>query len=96
MFMNNPIDVQEDAVLRHWEARGFHCGAWEDSPGEIWRNYIHATDELFMVLEGDVELELNGTTLRPQPGEEVLIPASVMHTLRNVGARPARWLYAYC
>jgi len=32
---------------------------------------------------------------RPKTGEEVLIPASETHSVRNVGSRAARWLYGY-
>ena len=48
-----------------------------------------------MVLEGELELEMQGRTFRPKQGEEVLIPAKVRHTVRNVGGTTARWLYGY-
>jgi mannose-6-phosphate isomerase-like protein (cupin superfamily) len=52
-------------------------------------------DELFMVVEGEVELEMQGRAFRPAIGEEVLIPARAVHTVRNVGSSIARWLYGY-
>jgi len=48
-----------------------------------------------MVLEGELELEMQGCTFRPKRGEKVLIPARVMHTVRNVGGTTARCLYGY-
>jgi mannose-6-phosphate isomerase-like protein (cupin superfamily) len=48
-----------------------------------------------MVLEGELELEMRGTTFRPKTGEEVLIPARETHSVRNVGGTTARWLYGY-
>ena len=48
-----------------------------------------------MVLEGELELEMHGRTFRPKRGEEVLIPARVRYTVRNVGGTTARWLYGY-
>ncbi len=48
-----------------------------------------------MVLEGELELEMQGRTFRPKRGEEVLIPARARHTVRNVGGTTARWLYGY-
>ena len=78
-----------------WQTRGFSCGLWVDPPGQVWENYVHATDELLMVLEGELELEMQGRVFRPKVGEEVFIPACVTHSVRNVGGTTARWLYGY-
>jgi mannose-6-phosphate isomerase-like protein (cupin superfamily) len=85
----------EDLVRNAWYGRGFSCGVWVDPPGQVWEDYVHATDELLVVLEGELELTMQGRTFRPNPGEELLIPAHVTHTVRNVGRTTARWLYGY-
>ena len=82
-------------IEKDWEVRGFSFGIWTDPPGQVWEDYVHATDELFMVLEGRVELEMRGKKWCPKPGEEVLIPARVTHSVRNVGGTGAKWLYGY-
>lgn len=82
-------------VQRDWNARGFSCGLWVDQPGQAWEDYVHEMDELLMVLEGELELEIDGRTFRPGPGEEVFIPARARHSVRNVGGTTARWLYGY-
>jgi mannose-6-phosphate isomerase-like protein (cupin superfamily) len=87
--------IDPAAVEHDWRARGFSFGIWTDPPGRVWENYTHATDELFMVMDGEVELEMQGRTLRPAAGDEMLIPARTLHTVRNVGARTARSLYGY-
>jgi cupin 2 domain-containing protein len=48
-----------------------------------------------MTLDGDVEFEINGKVLRPPVGEEVFIPAGVVHSVRNRGKTTSRWLYGY-
>jgi mannose-6-phosphate isomerase-like protein (cupin superfamily) len=48
-----------------------------------------------MVIEGDVELEVGKKKMHPKPREEVLIPAKVNHSVRNVGLSPSLWLYGY-
>jgi len=48
-----------------------------------------------MVLEGEVEFDIAGRVIRPAPGEEVLIPAGTLHTVRNLGNTTSRWLYGY-
>jgi mannose-6-phosphate isomerase-like protein (cupin superfamily) len=87
--------IDQDEVLERWRARGFEGGLWVDPPGQVWEDYFHGTDELFMVVEGRVELEIQGRASRPAIGEEVLIPARARHSVRNVGPGTARWLYSY-
>jgi len=43
----------------------------------------------------DVELDLPGKNFRPAPGEEILIPAGVIHSVRTVGTVTSRWRYGY-
>jgi uncharacterized cupin superfamily protein len=87
--------VSIEQVCREWEARGFSCDIWSDPPGQVWANFVHATDELVMLLEGEFELEYASRCLRPEVGEEVLILAGESHTVRNVGDSQNRWLYGY-
>jgi quercetin dioxygenase-like cupin family protein len=87
--------VDADAVLHAWRGRGFHGGIWVDPPGQVWRDFVHAEDELVMLLEGQLELEVAGQSLTPGIGEEIHIPAGAKHTVRNSGGTTARWLYAY-
>jgi cupin 2 domain-containing protein len=82
-------------IEQDWKSRGFSFGVWVDPPRQVWEDYEHATDELFMVLEGDIELEMNGKKSRPNPGEEILIPQGVLHSVRNLGSTQSRWLYGY-
>ena len=39
--------------------------------------------------------EIAGRILRLEVGQEVMLPAGVRHTVRNVGGTSARWLYGY-
>ena len=72
----NQTGIDPTLVERDWRSRGFSCGQWVDPPGQAWEDYVHAADELLMVLEGELELEMQGRTIRPGIGEEVLIPAA--------------------
>lgn len=82
-------------IARDWHQKGFGCDLWTDPPGQVWKDYVHDVDELFMVLEGDVELEIKGERRRLKIGEEVLIPAGVTHSVFNVGRTTSQWLYGY-
>jgi uncharacterized cupin superfamily protein len=82
-------------ISRDWAARGFSCDIWTDPPGQVWADFVHATDELLMLIDGDIELRFSGRVLRPQAGEEVLIPAGVSHTVINTGQTTNHWFYGY-
>jgi mannose-6-phosphate isomerase-like protein (cupin superfamily) len=87
--------LDRSAVARGWRARGFSCDLWTDPPGQAWEDFRHATDELFMLVEGDVEVEIGGRRFRAVVGAEVLIPARTRHSVWNVGRTTSRWLYGY-
>jgi quercetin dioxygenase-like cupin family protein len=91
--MTTPVD--QEAVAADWRKRGFSCGLWVDPAGQVWADFVHATDELVMVVEGQVEFEIESKVYHPRPGEELLIPAGANHTVRNLGNTTSRWLYGY-
>lgn len=78
-----------------WLSRGFSCEVWTDPPGQEWADFVHDVDEVVMTIEGEVEFEFGGKIIRPRPGEELMIPAGTLHTVRNVGDSTSRWLFGY-
>ena len=82
-------------VASDWDARGFSCDIWTDPPGQVWADFVHASDELVMLIDGDIELRFSGRVLRPQAGVEILIPAAVSHTVINTGQTANHWFYGY-
>ncbi len=87
--------IDRKQIAAAWARRGFGCGLWIDPPGRRWEDFTHATDELAVVLEGQMEFEIKGQVRHPEIGEELLIPAGDVHSARNIGASTARWLYGY-
>lgn len=87
--------VNQSQIEKEWKGRGFSCNLWTDPPGQKWEDYVHDVDELAMIIDGEVEFEINGEILRPGPGEELLIPKGITHSVRNVGHSTSRWLYGY-
>ena len=87
--------IEFENIRRNWRQRDFSCDLWVDPPSQVWANFVHETDELLMLIEGDIELQFSGQTLHPVIGEEVLIPALVAHTVINTGTITNRWLYGY-
>jgi len=82
-------------IAHDWQSRGFSCDIWTDAPGQVWADFVHATDELLMLIDGEIELRFAGQVLRPAVGEEILIPAGEPHTVINVGKTTNHWFYGY-
>jgi mannose-6-phosphate isomerase-like protein (cupin superfamily) len=89
------IWMDRERIRQDWRSRGFSCDLWVDPPGQVWEDYVHSVYELVLILEGELELEMQGRAFRSRTGEEVFIPANVQHSVRNVGGTTARWLYGY-
>lgn len=87
--------VKIDKIKEDWSSRGFSCGLWTDPPGTVWEDYVHGVDELILLVEGEVELEMEGRKIRLEEGREELIPARVTHSVRNKGRTRSKWLYGY-
>jgi quercetin dioxygenase-like cupin family protein len=94
-YLQMMMTTDRQEISRDWSARGFSCDLWVDPPGQRWEDFIHRTDELVVVLEGELEFEINGEISHPPVGEEVYIPAGAVHSVRNIGGKTARWLYGY-
>jgi quercetin dioxygenase-like cupin family protein len=87
--------IDRDQIKADRAKRGFTCGLWVDAPGQRWEDFTHRTDELCVVLEGEMEFAIAGQVCRPAIGEVLFIPAGAVHSARNTGMTTARWLYGY-
>ena len=87
--------VIPDQIKKDWHLRGYSCGVFRDPPGQVWADFVHRVDELVVLAEGEIELEIEGKAQRPQIGQEVFIPADVVHTVRNIGRTNNVWYYGY-
>ena len=56
---------------------------------------MHDLDELVTVLEGRLEVEMNGETWVLAPGDELFIPRGMVHSVTNIHSGTTRWLYGY-
>ena len=54
--------MDRERIAADWAARGFSCDLWTDPPGQRWEDFTHATDEVVIVLEGDVPTPVNPPT----------------------------------
>ena len=87
--------MHQEKIRENWESRGYSFGVFKDSPGKVWANYVHRTDELVVLAGGNIEIEIEGKSRQPQIGEEVFIPANSIHTVRNIGKTNNVWYFGY-
>src|SRR5450432_3785030 len=52
----------------------------------------HDFEEMFTILDGEIELNFRGETHRASAGATVNIPANAPHAFKNTAAKPARLL----
>ena len=67
--------MNSDHIKRDWHSRGYSFGVFRDHPGQVWADFVHQTDELVVLAEGEIEVEIEGKAERFQIGEMVFIPA---------------------
>ena len=87
--------MEPHQLKQNLESRGYSFGIFKDPPGQVWADFVHKTDELVIFAEGEIEIEIEGKSQRPQIGEEVLITANALHIVRNVGSMGNVWYYGY-
>ena len=60
-------------IAADWAARGFSCDLWTDPPGQRWEDFTHATDEVVIVLEGEMECRRRSPS--PATGQGTVDPS---------------------
>ena len=84
-----------DQLKISWNSRGYSFGVFKDPSGQVWADFVHTTDELVVLAEGEIEIEIEGKSQRPQIGEKAFIPAHAIHTDKNVGSVRNVWYYGF-
>ena len=87
--------MNPDQIRQKWNSRNYSFGVFKNPPGRVWADFVHKTDELVVLAEGEIEVEIEGKVQRPQIGEEVFIPTDAVHTVRNVGKVNNIWYDVY-
>ena len=87
--------MNQDQIRKNWESIGYSFGVFKDPPGQVWADFVHRTDELVVLAEGEIEIEIEGKSQQPQIGDKVFIPANAIHTITNIGKTNNVWYYGY-
>ena len=89
------VPLDRDQVAHDWNGRGYSCDLFTDPPGREWNDFVHATNELVVVVEGKLKLTIGEEEIIAEPGDEVFIPKSIRHSVKNISSSTTRWLYGY-
>ena len=66
--------------------------AWLE-PGQTTRRHYHArSEELYVLLEGEGEMEVDGDRAPVGPGDAILIPPGARHRIQAASDAPLRFL----
>ena len=87
--------MNSEQIKKDWNTRGYSFRIFKDLPGQVWEDFVHKTDELVVLAEGQIEIEIEGESQQPLIGKEVFIPAKAKHTVRNIGKTINAWYYGY-
>ena len=85
--------MNPEQIKKNWESRGYSFGVFKDPPGQVWADFVHRTDELVLLAEGEIEIE--GKSQQSPIGEEVFIPSNAINIVRNIGIKHNVWYYGY-
>jgi len=79
-----PFTTRDGSTIRelhHTEAQSLAEATLE--PGQPTERHYHVrTEEIYFLLEGEGEMEIDGEHRRVGPGDAVLIPAGARHQIR--------------
>jgi quercetin dioxygenase-like cupin family protein len=90
-----PQPINLDAIERDWAGRGYSYHRFEDPAGQVWRDFVHATNEVITVAKGQLKVTIEGEAFVADVGDEVFIPRGATHSVANTAAGKTVWLFGY-
>ena len=90
-----PFTTKDGSTIRelHHTAAQSLAEASLEPDGATERHFHRQSEEIYFMLEGTGEMELDGDRRTVQPGDAILIPPGAWHQIRS-GGTPLRFLCA--
>ena len=57
--------MEPHQLQQNWESRVYSFVIFKDPPGQVWADFVHKTDELVILAEGEIEIEIEGKSQSP-------------------------------
>ena len=61
-------NIIPELIKQNWNSRGYSFGVFRDPPGQVWADFVHRTDELVVLAEGEIEVVIVEKVKRPKIG----------------------------
>jgi len=90
---DTPLSFAE--VKQDWTERGYYTRRYDAEPGWAQEDHYHAFDELVTVVEGRLEMTIEGQRFVLEPGDEIFNPGRAVHAMRNLDDGFTMMLYGF-
>lgn len=75
--------------LSGWKGRYFHTANltfahYEFAPGAAIHEHFHPEEEVYEVIEGELEVTIDGKSQIAKPGLVAIVPANARHSVRAI------------
>lgn len=90
-----PAPVNAEDIAQDWQLRGYSFSRFDDPPGQVWRDFVHPTNEVVTVAAGRLEVTIAGESIIAEVGDEVFIPRNAVHTVANASPDRTVWMFGY-
>ncbi len=70
------------------------CGIAIMDAGQTFALHFHAEPEIYFGIEGEVDVQINGTAHRLKPGVALFIPGNAVHGV-IIADQHVRWFYTF-
>ena len=75
--------------LPGWHGRYFHTANmtfahYDFKRGSIIHEHFHPEEEVYEVIEGELEVTIDGVSLIAKPGRVAIVPSNVRHSVRAI------------
>jgi quercetin dioxygenase-like cupin family protein len=79
---------------RGWRGRLFHSanmtfGHWEFDAAATVHEHFHPQEEVWEVIEGELEITIAGDSVVARPGIAAIVPANTVHSVKAIRAGKA-------
>jgi mannose-6-phosphate isomerase-like protein (cupin superfamily) len=82
----------ESQFCTELEAEGFtHTFVWQDGPNAFYSDHTHAGLTAHIILDGEMQLTMNGKSETFRVGDRCDVPAGAVHSAK-MGPRGCRYL----
>ena len=65
-------------------------------PGYVSPRHTHPGEEIIYVIEGSLEYEIGGKSVKVKAGDVLFVPPGTIHSAKNIGSDNGAELATYC